>query len=271
MSGSAEEPLRARPVAGSELARALAEWAETGVARLDGVLDERDAARLAERASAIMAGQRAPERCFYQHDSATGRYEDLAYGKGFVGPSQAYRKIEGLEREPLFRAWIEHPALVALVRSEISGPVALCRAVLWNKAAGGGTELPWHQDGGPFWGLSQQPQLQLWTALDDAPQESGCVEVALGTHRGGLATPEGGTVPAALSATATATPVPARRGDVLLIHNLVWHRSGTNRTAAPRRALSVCYMSADTRCTRKRSPRQFLRLFERSSDDAPRR
>lgn len=256
------EPLRARPLAAAELARALAEWAETGVAKLEGVLEERDAARLAARASALMAGQLAPERCFYQHDSPTGRYEDLAYGKGFVGPSQAYRKVEGLEKDPLFRSWIEHPALEAVVRSEISGPVALCRAVLWNKAAGGGTELPWHQDGGPFWGLSQQPQLQLWTALDDAPLAAGCVEVALGTHRGGLATREGGTVPTALGAAATATPVPARRGDVLLIHNLVWHRSGTNRTEAPRRALSVCYMRADTRCTRKRRPRQFLRLFE---------
>lgn len=227
------------------------------------MLDERDAARLAARASAIMAGEVTPERWFYQHDSPTGRYEDLAYGAGFVGPSQAYRKVEGLERDPLFRAWIEHPALESLVRSEISGPVALCRAVLWNKAAGGGTELPWHQDGGPFWGLSQQPELQLWTALDDAPVESGCVEVALRTHRGGLATREGGTVPTALSATVTATALPARRGDVLLLHNLVWHRSGANRTEAPRRALSVCYMSAQTRCTRKRKPRQFMRLFER--------
>lgn len=263
MSAAAEEPLRARHLAAPELTRALAELAETGVARLPAVLDERDAARLAARASAIMAGEVTPESWFYQHDSPTGRYEDLAYGAGFVGPSQAYRKVEGLERDPLFRAWIEHPALESLVRSEISGPVALCRAVLWNKAAGGGTELPWHQDGGPFWGLSQQPELQLWTALDDAPVESGCVEVALRTHRGGLATREGGTVPTALSATVTATALPARRGDVLLLHNLVWHRSGANRTEAPRRALSVCYMSAQTRCTRKRKPRQFVRLFER--------
>ena len=30
----------------------------------------------------------------------------------------------------------------------------------------------------------------------------------------------------------------------------------------PRRAFSVCYMSADTRCTRKkRAPRQFFRVF----------
>ncbi|MBK7536802.1 MAG: phytanoyl-CoA dioxygenase family protein [Myxococcales bacterium] len=235
------------------------------MALLPGVLAEDSAALLAARAQAIMAGELAPERWFYQHDSPSGAYEDLAYGDGFIGPSQAYRKVERLERDPLFRAWLEHAALAPLVRALIAGPVALCRAVLWNKAPHGGTELPWHQDGGPFWGLSQQPELQLWTALDDAPREAGCVEAIPGSHRGGLASPEGGTIPRACSDEQAhrARAYPAHRGDVLLLHNLVWHRSGRNTTAAPRRALSVCYMSAATRCTRKRNPRQFTRLFER--------
>ena len=35
---------------------------------------------------------------FFQHDSDTGRYEDLRYGEGYVGPSLDYRKLEKLER-----------------------------------------------------------------------------------------------------------------------------------------------------------------------------
>ncbi|MCM2334998.1 MAG: phytanoyl-CoA dioxygenase family protein, partial [Anaeromyxobacteraceae bacterium] len=56
--------------------------------------------------------------------------------------------------------------------------------------------------------------------------------------------------------------VPARAGEALLVHNHVWHRSGRNATGAPRRALTICYMDAATRCTRRRSPRQFRRLFD---------
>ncbi len=62
--------------------------------------------------------------------------------------------------------------------------------------------LPWHQDGGRFWGLDRDPILQIWTALDDAPVAAGCVEVLPGSHRDGLATPLGGLVPAPLAARA---------------------------------------------------------------------
>ncbi len=56
--------------------------------------------------------------------------------------------------------------------------------------------------------------------------------------------------------------MPARAGEALLIHNHLWHRSGVNGTALPRRAFTVCYMAAETRCLRrKRAPRSFVRVF----------
>lgn len=203
---------------------------------------------------------------FYQHDSPTGRYEDLVFGSGWIGPSPAYRKLEKLEIEPLFRGWIENP-LFARIAHAILGPrVTLYRAVLWNKVARGGVALPWHQDDGRFWGLDRSPVLQIWTALDDVPEASGCVEVVPGSHRGGLASPEGGTVTLALleaaAAETRALPLPARAGEALLIHNHTWHRSGVNTTQHPRRALGISYLSADTQCRRKRRQRrQFVPLF----------
>ncbi len=250
-----------------DVARALADLAEHGWARLARRAPAEARAALAARADAIMAGAVARDRLFFQHDSPTGAYADLRFGDGWVGPSPAYRKIEGLERDPVFHAWLAGPVIEAVARAAIVGPVAVARAVLWTKAAaddGGGTELPWHQDGGTFWGLSAQPTLQIWLALDDAPVASGCVEVIPGSHRGGLATPAGGTIPDALTAprAAEALALPAEAGELLLIHNLVWHRSGRNHTPHPRRALSVCLMSAAITCTRtRRAPRQFLRLW----------
>src|SRR5690606_4923385 len=124
---------------------------------------------------------------------------------------------------------------------------------------------PWHQDGGALWGLSDAPTLQIWTALDDA-SGSGCLEFLPGSHREGLATPLGGVVPAAHVARAEAdrraVALPVVAGEVVLLHNWVWHRSGRNPPGQRRLAFSACYMSAATRCLRKRrAPRQFFRAF----------
>jgi len=149
----------------------------------------------------------------------------------------------------------------------VLGPdVALHRAVLWKKAPRGGMGLPWHQDDGELRGLDRPPCLQIWTALDDASPESGCVEVVPGSHRHGLASPIGGTIQPdrleAAQAEAHRVALPAASVEALLIHNHVWHRSGRNATDAPRRAISIAYLSAETRCRRqKRAPREFQRVF----------
>ena len=243
---------------------ALAQFRTEGYARLGPVLGEPALTLLRDRCDALMRGELGTD-FFFQHDSATGRYDDLPRGIGWQGPSLSYRKIEKLQRDPLFLELITNEYFGRIARAVYSGPVALYRAVLFNKSAAGGTALPWHQDGGSFWGLSCDPVLQIWTALDDVPRESGCVQLIPGSH-GGLATRLGGVVPDDVAARARAEEnmidLPARAGESLLIHNYAWHRSGTNATGLPRRALTFCYISAETRCLRrKRAPREFLRVF----------
>jgi phytanoyl-CoA hydroxylase len=236
-------------------------FARDGYARLGRALSDEGLASLGGRLDDLMLARVRHEGMFFQHDSDSGRYEDLSFGRGWQGPSPAYRKIEKLELDPLFLAWIENPLFGRIARAHIGGEVALYRAVVFTKRAGGGTALPWHQDGGVFWGVDRAPTLQVWTALDDVPEEAGCLEVVPGTHRDGLATPQGGTIPEALVSGRAPQSLPARAGEVLLIHNHLWHRSGVNHTQKRRAALSICYMSADTRCLRRRrAPRQFLRL-----------
>lgn len=258
----------AAPLAPEDLEAALASYDAHGYARLGRIIPDETLAALRERADDLMLGRVRIPGMFFQHDSASGRYEDLEHGLGFVGPSLGYRKLEKLERDERFRAIVEHPLFERVARARIEGPIAIYRAVLFAKAASGGSPLPWHQDGGRFWGLDRDPTLQIWTALDDASEAAGCVEVVPGSHLAGLATPLGGVVPDDVVARARAeervVALPAAAGEVLLIHNHLWHRSGTNRTASPRRALTVCYMSAATRCLRKkRAPREFVRVFER--------
>ena len=240
-----------------------------GYARVGPVLSAEGAAVLAHRAEQLMLGELRHEGLFFQHDSPTGRYEDLPLGEGYVGPSLAYRKIEKLERDPLFWAFIDNPIFERIARAFIPGDVVIYRAVLFNKPATGGAPLPWHQDAGQFWGVEPDPFLQIWTALDPCPIEAGCVEVVPGSHAGGRATPLGGVVPPwvleAGDAEVRAVPVPAAQGESLLIHNHTWHRAQVNRSGRPRRTLTICYMSAQTRCLRKKhKPRVFVPVFRSS-------
>lgn len=252
-----------------DIPAALAHFAEHGYARLGPALLPEAAIALCERADEIMLGQVVHEGLFFQLDTDTGRYEDLTYKKGYQGPSLNYRKIEKLERDPLFSAWINNPFFERVARAAIPGAISIYRAVLFNKARRGGSFLPFHQDGGSYWGLDRDPFLQIWTALDDVPEEAGCVELIPGSHAAGFATPLGGVIPDEVVRTRANEPLlrlPAKRGESLLIHTQVWHRSGRNHTDAPRRALTICYMSAETRCLRKkRAPRSFVRVFEPST------
>jgi hypothetical protein len=248
-----------------DLDAALAHYFEHGWARLGVLADEATLAAMRARIDDIMMGRAVYDGMFFQRDTTSGRYEDLKYGQGWEGPSLNYRKVEKLELDPIFRDWIAHPIFERIARRVYETDISIYRALIFNKAAEtGGSALPWHQDGGNFWGLSQEPKLQVWTALDDAPIGGGCVEILPGSHKDGLVTKLGGVVPddhlQRVRPETRALSLPAVAGEVLLIHNHAWHRSARSESGKPRRALTVCYMSADTKCLRKkRAPRDFFK------------
>lgn len=248
-----------------DLSAALTRLDAEGYAPLGRVLGDEGLAALRERAEDLMLGRVADPGLFFQMDATTGAYEDS--GLGWRGPSLAYRKIDRLEKDACFRAWLSNPLFERIARARIPGGVVLYRAILFNKGSPGGGEIAWHQDGGTLWGLSQEPELQIWTALDDAPVDGGCLEVLPGSHRQGLARPMGGVIPEeqllAARVRERAVPVPVQAGEVVLLHNQLWHRSGKSREGHRRRGFSVCYMSDATRCLRtKRAPRSFFRVFD---------
>ncbi len=262
----------------AELPATLAHYRSEGYAKLGKLASDATLEALRARCDAIMRGEIVYEGLFFQHDSRSGRYEDLTLGDGWIGPSLQYRKIEKLERDPLFAAWIRNAAFETIARAWIEDAadhgVTLYRAVLFSKGTDGGTELPWHQDGGAFWGIDRPATPQLWTALDDAPEEAGALIFLPRTHLGGLATKNGGVVPddklATVDVAARSLVVPARAGEVVMVHNDVWHRSSRNSTGKPRRALTVCLMSGATKCRRKkRAPRTFWPVFPARAATSP--
>ncbi len=254
-----------------ELEEILANFARDGFAYLGNVASPEATRAMGERVNEIMLGRVTYPGLFFQLDAETNRYDDLHFKRGYEGPSLEYRKIEKLEKDAIFRGWIENRLFERVARSIISGEIVIYRALIFAKGARGGSNLPWHQDGGKFWGLDRDPTLQVWTALDDAPEDGGCVEVIPGSHHAGLVTPLGGVIPKpfldANEAESRAVKIPARAGDVYLIHNCLWHRSGVNRSGRPRRAFTVCYMSDQTKCTRKKkTPRIFEPVFRSETE-----
>jgi phytanoyl-CoA hydroxylase len=250
-----------------DLDASLAHYRAHGWARLGKVASDEALDALRARADDVMLGRIRYPGLFFQIDAPTGQYDDLTYGKGYEGPSLDYRKVEKLEQDPLFAAWLKNPLFERVARACIAEPtIALYRAVLFVKGARGGSDLPWHQDAGVFWGLDKDPELQIWTALDDASEDAGCVDVLDGSHHGGLATRLGGVVPAALveerGAELRRERLPARAGEAILIHNHLWHRSQRNTSGRARRAFTACYIAGSTRCLRtRRAPRNFFKVW----------
>lgn len=229
-----------------------ASFEENGYLRLGRLLSDPDLAALQQRIDEIMLGRVIYPEMTFQLDSVTGAYRDLAWRSNrFQGPSLAYRKILDLERDPLFLAYLQHPRFREITREWIGEKVSVFRAMFMNKPAGRGTVLPYHQDGGSLWNLDRDRFLTVWTALDDATVEKGCMQVVPGTHRLGLLSDAGHTISTENEARhcpdEKSVFLEVRAGEAILMHNYLIHRSGVNRTDTPRRALSVVYMDAATR------------------------
>lgn len=238
-----------------------------GYVVLGRLLDDDALRTLQRRIDDIMLG-RAPvdyDRMLMQLDSTSGNYADAGkQSKGFKGATLAYRKIQDLEFDPLFLAYMQRPIFADICRRTYGdAPVAAFRAMFMNKPARQGTFLPWHQDRWAF--LDRDPQITVWTALDPATIANGCVQVIPGSHKYGLINPEHGS--GFLKPEQVAKYCPREKvtyleldaGEAVLLHNWLLHSSDVNSTDIPRRAFSVCYMAARTRHTKGREG--YTRIF----------
>ena len=200
-------------------------------------------------------------------DYHTSGTETVGQSAGFKGPSANYRKIGeahgGLELDPLFQSYMCQPLfreICASVYGAHAG-VSIYRAMVMAKPAGqdgGGTLLPWHQDGGDWWGLDRDPLCFIWLALTEATAANGAVEVIPGSHHLGLLSKRGHTlsdtdIERYCPETAVKT-VTLKAGQAFLAHNWLIHRSGINTTTEPRRGFSANFVDSRTKVCEPRLP-----------------
>jgi polysaccharide pyruvyl transferase WcaK-like protein len=231
------------------------QFEQQGYLRLGSVLDASQLAALQQRMDDIMLGRIRNPALQFQLDTG-GRYEDLP--DAVAAPTTvtlAYRKVQGLESDPLVLGLIRRDVFREICARQYGkhASVSIFRAMMMNKPASQGTHLPWHQDAGDVWKLDRDPLVTIWIALDPAKKVSGCLEVIAGSHRLGLLSRNGSTISAdhaeIYCPDEAVTCLEIEAGEALLLHNWLLHRSGVNRTDAPRRALTTCYMDGRTTST----------------------
>jgi phytanoyl-CoA hydroxylase len=229
------------------------QYHERGYLHLGKLLDDSRLAQLQQRIDDIMLGKVSYEKMFMQLD-AGGAYENLNFQElGFKGARLDYRKIEDLERDPLFLAYMQFPIFREICDYHYGAhaSISIMRAMFMNKPARKGTILPWHQDGGEGWGLDRDPLATVWTALDPATIANGCVQIIPGSHKLGLLSKRGHTLsPEHVEQHCPDSKIvylELKPGEVVLLHNLLVHRSDVNKTDTPLRGFIVCYMDARTR------------------------
>lgn len=230
------------------------QYESQGYLRLGKVLTDEELATLQQRIDDIMLGRAHLDydRMLMQLDREPGTGRPGPQSKGHKGATLSYRKIQNLEYDPYFLSYMRKP-LFRHICARVYGAdsaVACYRAMFMNKPAREGTPLVWHQD--RWTALDRDPLITIWTALDPATVENGCVQIVPRAHHT-LINPSNGSgfltdeQSAELLHDAEVVSLELAAGESVLLHNHLPHSSDINNTDIPRRAFSACYMDAATK------------------------
>jgi hypothetical protein len=141
-----------------------------------------DVERLGERIDELMLGAGAayPRMMMSVCPSETGSWEHPATQQtpGFKYPTLGYRKIQGLEEDTIFRAWVQGCLWRDVTRRLIGEQVGINRAMYFAKPARTeGVRIDWHQDNSGDQGIGA---VTVWTALDKTTLANGCLQISPG-------------------------------------------------------------------------------------------
>lgn len=166
--------------------------------------------------------------------------------------SNSWRRI--IVSPAVYRVW-QHPALVGIVRSLVGDELWASRT--WNGRPRAPRQIKqtidWHQDAhySPNYDpANDTPQISVWMPLVPVDEQSGCLQVARGSHKRGyrpmVKVERNGLVglgPDDLRDIDACSCV-MRPGDVLLFNELTYHRSLDNASDRVRWSLDIRYYDA---------------------------
>jgi phytanoyl-CoA hydroxylase len=194
----------------------------------------------------------------------------VARGELAAVPGEDVRKISGVaEGDDLFRDLVLHPTVVATMQALMSPNLKLFRADVLMKPAGVGSAKGMHQDS-PYWPIAPMALWSCWLPFDPATLENGCMTAVPGSHRRGalphVHVTDDYVVPAEHYDAGAVVPIPMAPGSGLFFHSLLLHGTAPNRSAMPRRAITMSYMATEYRYTGTPPKPDYLRI---SGHDVP--
>jgi phytanoyl-CoA hydroxylase len=185
-----------------------------------------------------------------------GDFGELFKGAAQVDPDsteqiKAERKVTSVvERSVVFRNYLLKDELVSSLQDILGPDILLFRDILMLKPAFVGSKMPWHQDSN-YWPIEPMELCSVWTALDPATRENGCMQVIPRSHKLPIIPTRKGN-PALHDDQIDleeAIEVPMEPGSSLFFHSRLLHGSERNRSDQSRRAFIASFMSAHSRRT----------------------
>ena len=146
-----------------------------------------------------------------------------------------------MPHHPGLADFVRAGALAAWLGQLFGEPAALFKEKVNYKHPGGGGFAP-HQDAAAYRFVDHH--VSVMVPLDPATPASGCLWVARGHDGGMMALDAGGRIAAADAEALDWRPVELMPGDVLFFDSYAPHKSDTNTTDRPRRALYLTYNAA---------------------------
>jgi ectoine hydroxylase-related dioxygenase (phytanoyl-CoA dioxygenase family) len=150
-----------------------------------------------------------------------------------------------------FLNYANNAAILDMVEQLIGPDIALWNSSLFAKPARIGTRTPWHQDG-EYWPIRPLATCSVWIALDDATTDNGCLRFLPGTHRKRTLAEhhfndaKDIALPLELHPSVVdesqAVDLILEAGQMSLHDVYLMHGSERNRSATPRRGMTLRYM-----------------------------
>jgi ectoine hydroxylase-related dioxygenase (phytanoyl-CoA dioxygenase family) len=232
---------------------------EEGYVILEGLLSPQECHAYIERLDDYAHGRRP-----LPPGLAVQREPRIARGELAAAPGDDLRKISGVAYgDDLFRALVLHPTVVRIMQELMSPNLKLFRADVLMKPAAVGSAKGMHQDS-PYWPIEPMALWSCWIPFEPATEENGCMTAIPGSHKWGalphVHVTDDYVVPAEHYDASRIVALPMTPGSGLFFHSLLLHGTAENRSAMPRRAITMSYMAADYHYTGAEPKPQYLRI-----------
>ena len=205
------------------------QWNEQGYLLLEGVFEQEMLSKLQSEIDPFELKMETYLRD--QHQGAVGisRADEITF------------TIHLAKKSASCRAFTQHKVFADLCHDLVGDNVRLYWDQAVYKKPETPREFPWHQDNGYNY-VEPQDYLTCWVPLNDATIENGCPWVVPGVHLQGTldhwATDLGYRC---IENDASAVPVEAGPGDIVVFSSLTPHRTGPNLTSDVRKAYIIQY------------------------------